>query len=137
MAFKSQMRASKASSRRGSSASIVVSQTHKQSTGTQELSIRIAAEILEKIRVPVGAGLKVDVLYDGDDDLWMVKPSGEDGFSVTGKEGAVTGLVRYTLKKGHARFTEDEKHLPIKKECDEESIRYFEDGVIFKLIDGE
>ncbi|EEO8387486.1 hypothetical protein G6C71_004598 [Salmonella enterica] len=137
MAFKSQLKTSKASSRRGSSASIVVSQTHKPSTGTQELSIRISSEVLARIGLDVGTNRKVDVLYDNDNDLWMIKVCGDDGFTITGKEGAATGLIRYTLKKGHARFTDEQAALPIKRESDEESITYEEDAVIFKLHDDE
>lgn len=137
MAFKSQLKASKASSRRGSSASIVVSQTHKPSTGTQELSIRISSDVIEKIGLSVGGGDKVDVLYDAENDLWMIQRCGDDGFTITGKEGAVTGLIRYTLKKGHARFSEEISELPIKKESDEDSIEYKDGAVIFKLNDSE
>ncbi|AKH63446.1 MULTISPECIES: hypothetical protein [Photorhabdus] len=132
MAFKSQLQKSKASSRRGSSASIVVSQTYKQSTNSQELSVRISSDILDKIETTIGG--KVDVLYDQEEDLWMVKPYGDNGFSISGKKGAATGLVRYTLKKGHARFTEDQTLLPIKRECDEDSLLYEDGGVIFKLV---
>jgi len=87
--------------------------------------------------VMVGTGAKVDVLYDAESDLWMIAKSDDDGFTITGKEGAVTGLIRYTLKKGHARFTEEELNLPIKKESDEDSIDYKDGAVIFKLNDAE
>jgi len=69
MAFKSQLTASKASSRRGTSASIVVSQTYKPSTKTQEFSIRVSSDVLKRIGVTVGAGAKVDVLYDAESDF--------------------------------------------------------------------
>ncbi len=137
MAFKSQLTASKASSRRGTSASIVVSQTYKPSTKSQELSIRVSSDVLSRMGVKVGDGNKVDVLYDADSDLWMIAKSGDDGFTITGKEGAVTGLIRYTLKKGHARFTDEELNLPIKKESDEDGIEYKDGSVIFKLNDAE
>jgi len=137
MAFKSQLTASKASSRRGTSASIVVSQTYKPSTKTQEFSIRVSSDVLKRIGVTVGAGAKVDVLYDAESDLWMIAKSEDDGFTITGKEGAVTGLIRYTLKKGHARFTDEELDLPIKKESDEGSIECKDGAVIFKLNDAE
>jgi len=137
MAFKSQLKTSKASSRRGSSASIVVSQAHKPSTGTQELSIRISSEVLSNMGLEVGTQRKVDVLYDSESDLWMIQVCGDDGFTITGKEGAATGLIRYTLKKGHARFTEEQTELPIKRESNEESIEYKDGAVIFKLNDDE
>lgn len=137
MAFKSQLTASKTSSRRGTSASIVVSQTYKPSTKTQELSIRVSSDVLKRMGVMVGTGAKVDVLYDADSDLWMIAKRDDDGFTITGKEGAITGLIRYTLKKDHARFTEEELNLPIKKESDEDSIDYKDGAVIFKLYDAE
>lgn len=136
MGFKSQLKASKASSRRGSSASIVVSQTHKLSTGTQELSIRISSEVLNSMGVEVGTNAQVDVLYDAENDLWMIKRC-DNGFTITGKEGAATGLIRYTLKKGHAKFTEEQSDLPIKRESDEGSIVYEDGAVIFKLNEDE
>ncbi|EKK5437251.1 hypothetical protein PN797_004801 [Enterobacter hormaechei] len=137
MAFKSQLKASKASSRRGSSASIVISQTHKPSTGTQEFSIRISSEVLSRMGLEVGTQRKVDVLFDSENDLWMIQVCGDDGFTITGKEGAATGLIRYTLKKGHARFTEDQTELPIKRESNEDSIEYKDGAVIFKLHEDE
>ena len=136
MGFKSQLKASKASSRRGSSASIVVSQTHKLSTGTQELSIRISPEVLNSMGVEVGTNAQVDVLYDAENDLWMIKRC-DNGFTITGKEGAATGLIRYTLIKGHAKFTEEQSDLPIKRESDEDCIVYEDGAVIFKLNEDE
>lgn len=136
MAFKSQLKASKASSRRGSSASIVVSQTYKPSTGTQEFSIRISSDVLNRMGAEVGTNARVDVLHDSESDLWMIKFC-DDGFTITGKDGAATGLIRYTLKKGHAKFTEEQVELPIKKESDEDSIVYEDGAVIFKLNDDE
>ncbi|HDM8415476.1 TPA: hypothetical protein ACGIZ8_004587 [Yersinia enterocolitica] len=135
MAFKSQLGKSKASSRRGSSASIVVSQTYKQSTDSQELSVRISSDVMEKIGLSIGS--KVDVLFDEDENLWMVKSCVGDGFTISGKSGAATGLVRYTLKKGHARFTEEKALLPIKKECDEDSLHFDADSVVFSLVNVE
>ncbi len=132
MAFKSQLQESKVSSRRKSFASIVVSQTYKQSTNSQELSVRISSDVIDSIKTKIGG--KVDVLYDQEEDLWMVKPCGNNGFTISGKQGAATGLVRYTLKKGHTRFTEEKTLLPIKRECDEDSLLYKDGGVIFKLV---
>lgn len=136
MAFESQHKSTRVSSRRGSEADIVISQTYKKSSKTQEFSVRISSVVMDKIGVCMGG--KVDVLHDSDTDRWMVKVVNDGGFTVTGKEGAVTGLVRYTLKKGHFRFTEDENSLPIKKECDDDSLDYSSNGcVIFKLLDDE
>jgi hypothetical protein len=131
--FKSQLQKSKASSRRGSSASIVVSQTYKKSTDAEELSVRLSSEIMDKINVSVGC--KVDVLYDDETNLWLVKPCEPDGYTISGKVGGSTGLIRYTLKKGHARFTEERSLLPIKRECDEDTIQYAHGGVVFSLLE--
>ncbi|MDE1497078.1 hypothetical protein KKI95_18660 [Xenorhabdus bovienii] len=136
MAFHSQHSNTRATSRRGSDASIVVSQTYKVSSNTQEFSVRISSDLMDKIGVSMGG--KVDILYDSDMDLWMISVVDGSGFTITGKEGAVTGLVRYTLKKGHFRFTEDKNYLPIKKECDDDSLDFSSQGcVIFKLINDE
>ncbi|PHM28137.1 hypothetical protein [Xenorhabdus innexi] len=136
MAFESQHKNTRVSSRRGSEADIVVSQTYKKSSETQEFSVRISSVVMDIIGV--GMGGKVDILHDSDTDRWMIKVVNDSGFTVTGKEGAVTGLVRYTLKKGHFRFTDDDNALPIKKECDDESLDYSTNGcVVFKLVDNE
>jgi len=132
MAFISQLKASKSSSRRGSSASIVISQSYKASTDSQELSVRISSEVMEKLGVVIGS--KVDLLHDEENDIWLVRPCSADGFKISGKVGGATGLIRYTLKKGHSRFTDDKNKLPIKKDCEEESIKYEEGGVIFRLV---
>lgn len=130
MSFKSQVRESKVSSRRGSTSLLVVSQSFKPSTKSEEFSVRVASDLLKKINLEIGE--RADVLYDSESDRWMVK-SNKDGFTITGKEGSPTGLIRYTLKPGHDRLTKERAELPVKFECDEDSLEVGSDHVIFKL----
>ncbi|WP_336767008.1 hypothetical protein [Pantoea ananatis] len=130
MAFVSQVSKSRSTASRIGDSSIVVTQSFKASTNAQELSIRLTASLLSK------AGMKngdlVDVLHDPDEDVWMIALM-DGGLKITGKNDAPTGLIRYTLKDGHARFTEDKEHLPIKKSSVEDSIDASSGKIIFKL----
>lgn len=130
MAFKSQSEESKIASRRGSNAVVVVSQVYKPSTKSEEMSFRVSSAALKKISVAVGD--RVDVLFDEEDNLWMIVKN-ENGFSVSGKKDGPTGLIRYTLKDGHVRLTNDRTDLPYKCESDDASIKYQNDSMIFKI----
>ncbi|WP_433712774.1 hypothetical protein [Escherichia marmotae] len=130
MGFVSQVEASRATSSRIGDSSVVVTQSFKPSTKAQELSIRITSLILSKAGIKIGDC--VDVLHDRDSDRWMIRRM-DGGLKITGKDGAPTGLVRYTLKEGHARFTEDKEHLPIRKSSIEDSLEIAEGQIIFKL----
>lgn len=130
MAFESQSKKSKISSRRGSKAAIVVSQNIKASTNTDELSLRMSSEAISNMGSKIGE--QVDVLYDQEQNLWMIKKT-DSGFTISGKPDAPTGLIRYTLKEGHARLTNKKEDLPIKLDCDESSLLFSDDSVVFSL----
>jgi len=130
MAFQSQVERTKRVSRRRASAPIMVAQTYKESAKSEEISFRVSSELLKDIGLSIG--MKADVLYDKDDNKWMIRAS-EDGFSISGKPGAPSGLIRYTLKVGHARLTEVRADLPVRRECDTESISISEKSVVFMI----
>ncbi|EGR0487640.1 MULTISPECIES: hypothetical protein [Vibrio] len=132
MGFESQSEKSKVSSRRGSKAGIVVSQTYKPSTDSEEMSFRVDASLLNGFGAKIGD--RVDVLHDRESGLWMIAMS-DSGFLITGKEGAPTGLVRYTLKDGHVKLVNEKRSLPAKREVDETTVKFTENGVIFGLVD--
>lgn len=132
MAFQSQLQESKLSSRRGSNASIFISQSFKKSNQSEELSIRLSSQTISNLEMKMGD--RVDVLYDSDSDMWMITSAGSNGFAISGKDGAPTGLIRYTLKANHARLTDKKADLPIKRECDEKSLCFDGKTVIFSLI---
>lgn len=131
MSFESQSEKSKGSSRRGIKANIVVSQVYKPSTNSEEISFRVSSSLMSKFGVSVGS--RVDVLRDEIEDLWMIKVS-DDGFLISGKEGAPTGLIRYTLKNDHAKLTNDRGLLPFKREVEESSLQISDGSVIFGLV---
>jgi hypothetical protein len=130
MSFVSQISQSRSASSRIGDSSIVVTQSFKPSTSAQELSIRITAALLGRAGMKVGD--LVDVLHDPERDLWMVMKM-DSGLKVTGKDDAPTGLIRYTLKGGHARFTDEKDHLPIRKSSVEDSIEVGDGQIIFKV----
>jgi hypothetical protein len=133
MAFESQVKKSKTASRRGSNSVVVVSQSYKPSTKSEELSIRVDVSLLGTIDLKIGD--RVDVLFDRDSSLWMVKDSKSDteGFKISGKLDGPTGLIRYTLKDGHARLTNERADLPVKREIDDDSLTVESDAIIFSL----
>lgn len=133
MAFESQSMKSKSSGRRGSGALVIVSQSYKPSTKSEELSIRVDVKLLRKVNLSIGD--KVDVLFDPDENLWMVKKSDSlgDGFKISGKVDGPTGLIRYTLKDGHARLTNDRADLPVKRDLDSSSLNVGVDFITFAL----
>lgn len=132
MAFKSQAKQSRITARRGSKAAVVVSQSYKPSTNSEELSLRLSSETISKMELEMGD--RVDVLYDEENDLWMIQKADDNGFMITGKPGAPTGLIRYTLKQGHARLTSNKEELPVKRESDENSIVFEGSSMIFSLV---
>lgn len=135
MGFVSQLSKSRTPSSRIGDSSIVVSQSYKASTKAQELSIRVTSELLHKASMKIGDF--VDVLYDTDSDRWMLSKM-VGGLKITGKENAPTGLVRYTLKEGHARFTDDKEHLPIRKCSIDDEVDVSDGEIVFKLLtDGD
>jgi hypothetical protein len=130
VAFKSQLKESKVSSRRGSSALVVVSQSYKPSTKSEELSFRLPSSVLSKIDLNIGD--RADVLFDEETKVWMIIKE-KNGFSISGKKGGPTGLIRYTLKEGHARLTNERSDLPVKKESDDSTVTYNKDSIVFRL----
>lgn len=59
------------SARRSSACEIVITQSFKPSTNAEEMSIRIATDILSEADLLIGD--KVDVLRDDKNDLWMIR----------------------------------------------------------------
>lgn len=134
MKFKSQFKQSKRTSRRGSNSEIIMTHSHKKSSGSEEMSIRISSQLME--RCGLNHDDKVDVLNDTESGAWMISKV-DDGFNIGGKKDAPTGLIRYTLKEGHEKFEMNIEKLPIRKECDESSLEINENNITFKLKEPE
>jgi len=130
MAFKSQIESTRESSRRGSASPVIVSQTYKPSTRAEELSFRVSSKLLADIGLKNGD--KADVLFDDETNRWMIRPA-SGGYTISGKLDAPTGLIRYTLKSGHARLTKNRADLPVKKECAPGDLSISERSIIFSL----
>jgi hypothetical protein len=134
MGFISQLSKTKVSSRRGSASKITVTQSFKPSTSAEELSIRVSIECLKNISLKIGDN--ADVLYDAETDTWMIKKE-DDGYKISGKHDSPTGLIRYTLKEGHKKFTNIRECLPVRKYSNDESIILLMDKMTFQLKEGE
>ena len=129
MSFISQLSQSRVSTSRVGS-DVKVTQSYKPSSDVEELSIRITAKLLSRASMKVGDF--VDVLYDKESDRWMIKKV-ESGLKITGKSDAPTGLVRYTLKDGHAKFTDNRSVLPVIKMSLDNLTEVSNGALIFKL----
>jgi hypothetical protein len=127
MAFESQSK----SSGLMAGAKVVISQSYKPSSGSEELSVRVDINLLSKVGLLIGD--RADVLFDKTTNQWMVKKSGKGGFKISGKNGAPKGLIRYTLKEGHTKLSDERSSLPVKKELDESSLVVGDDNFIFML----
>lgn len=130
MAFESQSAQSKYSQRRSACGDIVATQSIKLSSNSMELSFRLSSSTLAKAGLNIND--RVDVLFDKDTNRWMIKED-QKGFLITGKNGAPTALIRYTLKDNHARITMDDKDLPCKRACKADSLITLEKSIIFSL----
>jgi hypothetical protein len=119
MGFKSQYDYSKTSARRNSTADITITQSYKQSTKSEEMSLRVSNDLLKK--VGIGIGDKVDVQWD-DQNIWRIIKVDRFGYTITGKPDAPTLLIRYTLKKNHHKLTEDRADLPKREEFNHDEI---------------
>lgn len=135
MGFISQYEKTRLGGRRRMKSSVAVSQSYKPSTGSQEMSFRVSSVLMD--RAGISLGDRVDVLRDKNSDLWMIKKMAGDGFSVTGKDGGPSLLIRYTLKELHDCLSDDEERLkkygPVRFECDEDSVVCESGEIVFSL----
>ena len=120
MSFISQFDKTKVSSKRITS-EVVVMQSYKKSTNTDEMSFRISSAVMSSAGIKIGD--KVDVLRDNQQGKWKIqKIEGPHGFTISGKQDAPTGLIRYTIKDGHYKLTTKREDLPFKQEFDSRAI---------------
>jgi len=120
MPFTSQYERSKKTSKR-TSADVIVTQNMKSSTNSEEMSFRISRDVLNEAGIAIGD--KVDVLRDNQSNRWMIQKTEQEGFSISGKSDAPTGLVRYTIKEGHYRLTTKKEDLPYRQTFNKKSIQ--------------
>ena len=118
MGFNSQFKHSQSSSPRGGG-DIVITQNIKNGTKTEEMSIRVSTTLLTQAKINIGD--KVDILWDEENGLWRIQKQNR-GYSITGKDGSPTHLIRYTLKNGHHKLTDDVNELPKKLSFDTKEV---------------
>lgn len=139
MAFKSLSDLAARHGRLSQTSYVMVSQSMRAGSGALELTFRLSAHAMEKIGARIGS--KVDILYDEDADLWMIKkmPEGNGGFSLSGQKNKAghysTAAARLTWRQGFPLLTnedEDREKTVKKGSVDERTV--FDDGSItFKL----
>ncbi|WP_263057123.1 hypothetical protein [Pantoea agglomerans] len=108
----------------------------KKSTGAVELGFRLSKSAMDETGISIGD--RVDILYDKDENQWMIKKISEGGFGVSGQKNKHGGYsscaVRLTLRPGFPRLSEDEDEN--KKLLSDDSITQLSEGVIiFRLGD--
>jgi len=134
MGFESQVAKNKKESgrgRRGIASPVVVTQSYKASAKAELLAFRVSADLLSRIGLSIGD--KAEVFHDSDTGQWMIKNTG-DGIVISGKDGASMGGIRYTLKAGHARLTNNRGVLPMKAACEQDGILLKADELIIKAL---
>ena len=106
----------------------------KKSTGAVELGFRLSKTAMDETGINIGD--RVDVLYDKEDDQWMIRKISEGGFGVSGQKNKNGGYsscaVRLTLRPGFPRLSEEDN----KKLLSDDSLTRLSDGeIIFTLGD--
>lgn len=106
----------------------------KKSTGAVELGFRLSKTAMDETGINIGD--RVDVLYDKEDDQWMIRKISEGGFGVSGQKNKHGGYsscaVRLTLRPGFPRLSEEDN----KKLLSDDSLTRLSDGeIIFTLGD--
>ncbi|WP_252383204.1 hypothetical protein, partial [Escherichia coli] len=74
----------------------------KKSTGAVELGFRLSKSAMDETGITIGD--RVDILYDKEENQWMIKKISEGGFGVSGQKNKHGGYsscaVRLTLRPG-------------------------------------
>nr|WP_192967361.1 hypothetical protein [Edwardsiella piscicida]ATV90666.1 hypothetical protein [Edwardsiella piscicida] len=114
---------------------VTATQTKKH-TGAVELGFRLSRSVMDETGISIGD--RVDILYDKEENQWMIKKISEGGFGVSGqknKRGSYSSCaVRFTLRPGFPRLSEDDDEN--KKLLSDDSLTQLSEGVIiFKLGD--
>lgn len=116
---------------------VMVSQSTRGESDTIELTFRLSAHAMDKMGVKIGS--KVDILYDKDESLWMIKkmPEGNGGFSLSGQKNKSghysTAAARLTWRQGFPLLSEEERTKTVKKGSVDADTRFEQGAIIFKL----
>ncbi|EAA3682157.1 hypothetical protein Q6W56_003839 [Salmonella enterica] len=114
---------------------VTVTQT-KRATGAVELGFRIGRTAMDATGIETGD--RVDILYDNESSLWMIKKIPEGGFGVAGQKNKAgeysSCAIRITLRPGFPRLSDDDDASV--KQFSQDSDTQMEKGqIIFKLGD--
>ncbi|EOF5156994.1 hypothetical protein ACK1FV_003578 [Salmonella enterica] len=114
---------------------VTVTQT-KRATGAVELGFRIGRTAMDATGIETGD--RVDILYDNESSLWMIKKIPEGGFGVAGQKNKAgeysSCAIRITLRPGFPRLSDDDDASV--KQFSQDSVTQMEKGqIIFKLGD--
>lgn len=108
----------------------------KRATGAVELGFRIGRTAMDATGIETGD--RVDILYDSESSLWMIKKIPEGGFGVAGQKNKAgeysSCAIRITLRPGFPRLSDDDDASV--KQFSQDSDTQMEKGqIIFKLGD--
>ncbi|MEH0875744.1 hypothetical protein QM999_13765 [Pectobacterium cacticida] len=135
MAFVSLSNLAAKTGRIAQSNNVTVTQS-KRATGAVELGFRISRSVMDETGINIGD--RVDILYDSESSMWMIKKIPEGGFAVAGQKNKAgefsSCAIRLTLRPGFPRLSADDDASV--KQLSQDSDTQMEKGqVIFRLGD--
>jgi len=117
------------------SSNVTATQT-KRISGAEELGFRLSKGVMDETGIMIGD--RVDVLYDKEENQWMIKKISEGGFGVSGQKNKHGGFsscaVRLTLRPGFPRLSNEDE---TKKLLSDDSFTQLSEGVIIFRLDDE
>ncbi len=135
MAFISLSTLAAKSGRLAQSRNIVVTQS-KRATGAVELGFRLNRAVMDATGIYIGD--RVDILYDAESSLWMIKKIPEGGFAIAGQKNKggeyASCAIRLTMRPGFPKLTENDDEQ-VKKFSQDSDTQMEKGQVIFSLGD--
>ncbi len=133
MAFMSLSTIAAKSGRMVQSNHVTVTQ-RKRIAGSVELGFRISRGAMDTTGIEIGD--RVDILYDSESSVWMIKAVLEGGFGVAGqknKSGEYSScVIRITLRPGFPRLSDDD-NASVKQFSQDSETKMGTGRIIFKL----
>lgn len=108
----------------------------RRTAGSIELGFRISRTAMDTTGIEIGD--RVDILYDSESSVWMIKAVLEGGFGVAGqknKSGEYSScVIRITFRPGFPRLSDD-GDISVKQFSQDSETKMGTGRIIFKLGD--
>lgn len=108
----------------------------RRAAGSVELAFRISRGAMDTTGIEIGD--RVDILYDNESSMWMIKTVLEGGFGVAGQKNKsgeyLSCVIRITLRPGFPRLSDDDD-ISVKQFSQDSEIKMGTGRIIFKLGD--